>query len=294
MKTDLALKALFRQHARELLCLTGDEGATIQGADVLELPAVRRTVDCVFRLEQGGQPYLRHLEFQAGPDRKMAERCFGYNSQLVLQYCMTVLTTVVYLFPPAPRGSDLVFRMRLGDREINRWSFEVVRLWEWDAEAALAQGSPGLLALVPLMKGGADLQRIERAVRTIEAATRGADVPVDVLLLLAGRYYTVSELTRIVGRERMIQSSVYKEAFAEGEAQGAARGEAQGEARGLHDGRIAAERELCAALLRKHHPALLSRVLPLIEACDDPARLKEWALAVSDREEDLLRVLGLE
>ena len=40
--------------------------------------------------------------------------------------------------------------------------------------------------------------------------------PVEILLALAGQYYTVSELARIVGRDRMSQSSLYTEGLAEG------------------------------------------------------------------------------
>ena len=51
---------------------------------------------------------------------------------------------------------------------------------------------------------------------------------------------------------------------------------------GRAEGRLDAERELCDALTRKHHPAVFDRAKSIIEACDNPARLKEWALAASD------------
>jgi hypothetical protein len=76
----------------------------------------------------------------------------------------------------------------------------------------------------------------------------------------------------------MMQSSLYTEGLAEGLAKGLAKGAAQG----AMEGRLTAERELCAAFAQKHHPAILDHVRPAIEACADPARLKEWALAASD------------
>lgn len=79
----------------------------------------------------------------------------------------------------------------------------------------------------------------------------------------------------------MIQSSLY----VAGRAEGLAEGEAKG--------RLESERELCAALARKHHPAVFDQARPLIEACPDPARLKEWALAASDLgESEFLRLIG--
>ena len=204
----------------------------------------------------------------AAPD--MAKRCFRYNSQLTLQLDAPVLTTVVYLFPPGPRERDLVFRLEVSGRAVNEWRFDVVRLWEEDARKALASDSPGLLALVPLMSGGADLEAIAGAARRIERALpQGRSDAEAILLLLAGRYYTVEELARVVGREKMIQSSVWQTAKAEGEAKG----------------RVAAERELCLALVKKHHPTLSAKATPVIDACDDPSLLRAWALSASDRDE---------
>ncbi|HET7292868.1 MAG TPA: hypothetical protein VFM88_10615 [Vicinamibacteria bacterium] len=66
---------------------------------------------------------------------------------------------------------------------------------------------------------------------------------------------------------------------------------------GLVDGealdRLEAERKLCVALARKHHLAVFDRVRPRIEGCDDPTRLKAWALATSDlSDSEFLSLLG--
>ena len=163
-----------------------------------------------------------------------------------------------------------MFRLEVSGRAVNEWRFDVVRLWEEDARKALASDSPGLLALVPLMSGGAELEAIASAARRIERALpQGRSDAEAILLLLAGRYYTVEELARVVGREKMIQSSVWQTAKAEGEAKG----------------REAAERELCLALVKKHHPTLSAKATPVIDACDDPSLLRAWALSASDRDE---------
>ena len=59
---------------------------------------------------------------------------------------------------------------------------------------------------------------IEESARQIERAFPSELLPgaEDVLLALAGRFYTTERLTRIVGRDRMIQSSLYVEGKAEG------------------------------------------------------------------------------
>lgn len=286
MDSDGPLKLLFRKYAQDLLPLTGDAGAIVRSSGPVEIQALKRQVDCVLELRRQGETYYRHVEFQAEPDPEMPARCFRYNTQLVLQYAAPVLTTVLYLFPPGPR-QEPVFRVLLGGREVNRWAFEEVCLWELDAAEALPRGAPGLLALVPLMRGGLELRVLHRAARRIEEALPQARLPEaeEVLLVLAGRKYTVSELSRIVGRDRVIESSLYREALDEGLA--------KGEARGRVEGRLDAERDLCAALASKHHPAVFDRARRVIEGCEDPARLKEWALAASDLNDvEFLRLLG--
>lgn len=125
------------------------------------------------------------------------------------------------------------------------------------------------------MRGGADLPVLEQSVKQIEHALpreRRPDAE-NVLLALASRFYTVSKLARIVGRDRMIQSSLYVEGKAEG--------------------RLEDAREFCVALARKHHPAVFDRIESIIAACDDHARLKEWAVSASDLSDaEFLSLLG--
>jgi predicted transposase YdaD len=287
METDTPLKILFEKYAQDLLPLTGDIGAVVKAAAPVELRALERRVDCVLELEKEGELYYRHLEFQARADPEMAIRCFRYNSQLVLHYAAPVVTTVLYLFPPRP-SQELVFRVLLGGREVNRWNFEEIYLWELDARRIVAKGAPGLLALTPLMRNGSDRALIGKAARKIESAfprERLSDAE-DVLLALASRYYTDSELARIVGRDRMMESSLYQAGLAEGRSEGLSEGRSEG--------RLEAAREVCAALARKHHPAVFDRARPLIDSCQDLARLREWALGASDLSDaDFLKLLGV-
>ncbi|HEY6554038.1 MAG TPA: hypothetical protein VI669_11840 [Vicinamibacteria bacterium] len=279
MATDIKLKVLFRTYAKDLMRLTGDEGARVLAVDTVELQELRRQADCVIKLRRGGETYYRHLEFQGQADPQMAARCFRYNSQLVLQLGAAVLTTVVYLTARAPREGELAFRVMLGGREINVWRFEVLRLWEVEAKKAVLGGAPGVLALVPLMAGGQDFETIRRAWRAVRAAVPGERVsPAEsILLALASERYTVAEIEKLVGRPRMMQSSIWREALAEGRV----------------EGRVATERELCLELVRRNHPGLARRAASQVNACEDPAILRRWALAASDPSSDLVRLMGL-
>ncbi len=274
METDGPLKLLFLKYAQDLLPLTGDSGAVVERAGPVEIRSLERRVDCVLELRKQGELYYRHLEFQAEPDPEMATRILRYNTQLVLQYQAPVLTTVLYLLPPRPK-QEPVFRVVFAGREVNRWSFEEIFVWELDARESLAHGAPGLLALVPLMRGGNELPMLEEAVTRIERAFPEERLPAaeDVLLALASQYYTVAELARIVGRDRMMQSSLYVEGKAEG--------------------RIEEARAFCTVLARKHHAAAFDRIEGIIAACTDPARLKEWGGVASDLSDaEFLKLIG--
>ncbi len=288
MSVDLALKVIFRKRARDLLALTGDAHARVLGTDVVELQALRRCVDFVVRLERDGETYPRHIEFQLAHRRDLLRRCFEYNCRLLLQCREPVLTTVVYVEPPAPRGAP-AFRVVLAGREVNRWVFDALRLWEIDARSALDAGL-GVMPLLPAM-GGASLALVATAAERIRAGC--VDGRTDLLAALrvfAERRYTAAEVSRIIGRAEVMQSSLWQEALAEGQA----RGLAEGEARGLAEGAVLAERQLCAAVVRKHHPKLLSLAGKAIASCDDPKTLTRWVLAAPDlTDEEYARLLGL-
>lgn len=291
MDMDGPLKVLFRKYARDLLGLTGDQRAEVLGAGPVELHALKRTADQLLELKRHGLRYYRHLELQRRPDSQMPRRLFEYNALLNLQLDAPVLSTAVYLFPPRPRYEP-VYRLMLGDEELNRWRFGAVHLWEIDVSVAFDSALPGLLALVPLLRGGSGLDVIEAAARAIEKALPEERLPEAeaILLWLAGRAYNVSELSRVIGRERMMESSWYQEALAEGQTKGRAEGRTEGRA----EGRLEAERETCLELLRELHPALVPAAAPVVAACSDFDQLKRWVLSIPKASaQDVARALGL-
>jgi hypothetical protein len=95
-----------------------------------------------------------------------------------------------------------------------------------------------------------------------------------VLLYLAGRHYTLEEIARMVGRERMIQSSVWN----------GGRDEGLNEGRG--QGRLEAAREFCISMTEKYHAALAPLALATIQACTDPAQLQRWVVSAPDLDDE--------
>jgi predicted transposase YdaD len=193
-----------------------------------------------------------------------------------------------YLTPPGPKEPTLAFRVMLDGEEINVWRFDEVRLWEIRAEDALESRAPGFLTLVPFMKGGRAWEVLVRAVAAIRTALPGEKNPeaLAILAYFAGAYYNVEQLTRLFGRETMIQSSVWQAAWSEGKA--------EGKAEGRVEGILAEQRTLCLELIKLHHPGLSAKAAAAVQACSEPAALRTWILKATQLDDPAFaRLLGI-
>jgi hypothetical protein len=255
---------------------------------VPELNAVTRRPDFVLKLKRGREVYLRHLEFEMKNRKGLALRVFEYAAALAAEHGLPVASTVMILTGPAP--PSLVHEERIGGRVVCRRRIPVVRLWRMDPAAALRLGLGGA-ALVGLM-GRRNLRVLEAAARRIkaESSPRQCRDLWTVLRMLSEGRYTARELERVVPKEVVMGSSLLTEVMRRSRAEGRAEGHSEGRAEGE-----VIVRSLCAELVKQHHPAILSVVAPVIEACADVGRLHAWALAaprVSDAE--LVRLVGAE
>jgi len=300
MDADIAFKVLFRTRPQDLLGLTGDQGARVLSTGVPEVQQRARRPDFVLKLRRRGQVYLRHLEFQDRLRRGLVERTFAQNCMLLLQYRVPVVTTVILLEPPAPKPG-LAYRVVLAGREMNVWHFEVVCLWEVDARRLL-QGAPGALPLVAVAKDG-DLGAMRKAATRIRAEVpeeQRADL-LSTLYVLGERRYTRDALLRVLGREEMMQSSLFREMAQEMAEKSRAEGRTEGLLKGLLKGRtegrtegLRATREVCVAMVKMYHSSLAPRALAEIERCTDLKRLTAWSVGASKtNDEEFSRLLGL-
>lgn len=260
MDSDIPLKVAFRVRTKDLLPLTDDAGAMVVSALAVELSAGRRTVDLVLRLRRGTEEYLRHVEFQSRHRRDLALRCFEYAARLAVRFGRPVLTTVMYLRPPAPR--ELVYRHTLGGSVVNEWRFGVVRLWEQSPRRLLSLG-PGGAALVPL-SAEASLPLVAEASRKIQRDAPLGQRP-DLLAILyafAEGRYTATQLARVIPEEVAMASGLFEKALLKGRT----------------EGRAEEARQICVELAKTLHPAVADRVVPLIKGCSELTRLRQWAL----------------
>ena len=249
--------------ARDLLPLTNDAGAKVLlVANPVHVQAAKRAVDFVICLRRGTEEYVRHLEFQSRHRGDLARRFFEYASALTRHYRRPVLTTVIYVRSPAP--SELVYRQVLAGRVVNQWRFDVVRLWEQPPERLLALG-PGGAALVPLC-AGATLPHVAAASRSIQRGAgraRASDLLAILQMLSEGRY-TARRLARVIPEE-VVMASTLLERFMKKRI-----------AEERSEGRTEEARHECARLTKKLHPTVAPRLVPVIEACSELARLRRW------------------
>ena len=229
MDTDRPLKVLFERQGQSLLPFIGEHRADVRvtAVESVNLPVSERRIDSVLRLERDGLVWYRHVEFQAQRDADVPRRCFEYNSRLILHYGAAVLTTVLYLLPGADKDVPDAFRLYVGDWLAYEWRFDVVRLWEIDAQGALRSGEAGPLALVPLLRGGDEPSRVLEAARRLDAMPRpqAADA-MSLLLGFAARRYDRATFMSVLGKDRVMQSWLVGVGR---EPRGEARGEAKGE-----------------------------------------------------------------
>ena len=262
MKTDRPIRVLFERQGQSLLPFIGERqtGVRVTAVESVSLPVSERRIDSVLRLERDGLVWYRHLEFQAQKDPDMPP---------LLRYIRCLFrpsSTVLHLLPGADKDVPDAFRLYVGDWLAYEWRFDVVRLWEIDAESALRSGEAGPLALVPLMRGGDEPSRVLEAARRLDAMPKAqAADAMSVLLGFAARRYDRATFMNVLGKDRVMESW-WDQLVDEREARGEARGQ------------IKNARQMCADLVKEFHPGTAAALLPAIEACDQPETLRSWAL----------------
>lgn len=214
MKTDLPLKRLTRLRPQDVLALLGSPNADVLEVETLELPASKTSLDNVLRVRRpDGQEYLHLIEWQGWHDEQFLWRVFGYLAWLGQNRPVRpILATLIYLTPDADVG-DTVAQTLDG---AGGWQVMLpcVRLWEEDAQSALASGLPGLLALAPLM-GGATTATVEQAAQRLISEV---DQPAQGELLAALGVFAepmidAQRFIRMVTKERLMSSDLISYLF---------------------------------------------------------------------------------
>jgi predicted transposase YdaD len=228
------------------------------------------------------EPWIEHVEFQAGRDTDLPDRVYFYSTLLGRSHRVPVHSTIV-LLRPAADGPDLTrtYEMRYRDGDVYDWfRYDVVKVWEQPIAEMLAAGLAVLplapvAAVEPGQVPGVLMAISERLIR--EASTDQAAILWAATKVLMGLRYSkeqVEEFTRgvsamILGIRGIEESSVYQDIFAQREAKGEARGEARGEAKG----RVEEARLAILRVGRKKHGQPDDGVRTMLDAIDNVDQL---------------------
>jgi predicted transposase YdaD len=113
--------------------------------------------------------FLVLIEFQLRYQKRMPKRVRAYAGLAEEKYDLPVYCVVVNVLPPGPEtvvvtAYDAEF---LGQRA--HQDFRVINFSEIDAEEVWRQPFPGLAPFVPVLRGGAEVPMVRRALETIRA-----------------------------------------------------------------------------------------------------------------------------
>jgi len=202
------------------------------------------------------EPWIQHIELQAGRDVDLADRAHTYSTLLRRHHHVPVRTALV-LLRPAADGPELtgVFEQKYRNGQVYDWfRYDVVRVWKQPVDLLLASGLT-VLPLAPVsdvteeklpgvLKAIAD--RLARETSPEEAATLW-----NATRILMGLRYSEKQVDSIIegvsamlfGIRGIEESSVYQGILRKGEA--------KGRVEGLAEGRIEDAREVLLRQGRK-------------------------------------------
>jgi predicted transposase YdaD len=235
------------------------EGLEIEAELSGEFQVIARTTDVLLQVrDKAGKRFLVLIELQTRYDSYMPLRLAAYAALAREKYHEDVYVTVLYLLPP-PLGVVIPeFYHGEFNGQVSHQDFDVVRMWELEAEEALALNNPFLLPFIPLMEGGDTPESLRMAVARIRRESEPEEL--EILLGFFAALVMDSDLVKQMTRWSMPiirESPLYQELMIdldEARAQARARGLKEGLEQGLEEGReqgLEEGREAALRILRR-------------------------------------------
>jgi predicted transposase YdaD len=233
------------------------------------------------------EPWIQHIELQAGRDVDLADRAHMYSTLLRRHHKVPVRTSLV-LLRPAADGPELtgVYEQKWRNGEVYDWFlYDVVRVWKQPVDLLLASGLT-VLPLAPVSDVEEEKvpevliaisERLARETSPEQAATLW-----NATQVLMGLRYSEEQVDSIIkgvsamlfGIRGIEESSVYQGILK--------RGEAQGIEKGIAKGRIEDAREVLLHLGRKKLGPPSDRIEVEITALADVDRLHDLIERILD------------
>jgi len=122
---------------------------------------IHRDSDSLLKVKGPSGSFLSLTELQFVYKRNMPQRLMAYAALAREKYDLKVFVTVVYFRPP-PKDETVAtcFHEEFLGQTAHQ-DFQVISLWELDAQKALAFNNPAVLPFVPLMQGGNTVEVVQ-------------------------------------------------------------------------------------------------------------------------------------
>jgi predicted transposase/invertase (TIGR01784 family) len=241
--------------------------------------------DRYLAVELNGQGAIVHLEFQSGPDARMAERLLEYNFRMTQNDPLhrTVYSFVIYLRPVSNAPQSPLVRIFPTGQEIMWFHYGSIELAALEGQALLDLGFAGLLPLLPLTKGGTAHEMVLTMFNKLEQTARTELMALGAIF--ASLAYGQDNRAEQTWLERMLQDmydivqqtplyqSWTRKAHEEGWEEGRQEGHLEGKLEGL--------RQTLVNIVRVRFPRLVSLAEAQATTIADPDLLEGLIIKVS-------------
>ena len=275
---DASIKALFKEDADQLIPLLFP-GITFLEARDIEILRMPMRADRVYHIHQNDRFRILHLEFQAGVDEDIAYRLLIYHSELLYDHKIPILSIVIYLFccaTPEPLLQEMDH-----DKPILNFHFNVICLWELDAQLYVQQNAVSIYTLLPAMKN-ADADLLLQAIDGLIEVHQKDETQLGQRLLwfqiFLHRTTTISNQEKEKVQERLdtfrklFEEDPFVQSFGSRKKE---EGKLEGKLEGKIEGQVESARDFLLDFLNTRFPVLGREMQPRIQRVNNAQKLKE-------------------
>ena len=141
-----------------------------------EFQFIARATDSLLQVKRSTERFLALTELQLYYDDNMPARLMAYAALARQKYHQEVFVTVVYFLPPSAGVTIPHHCHRECFGQIAHQDFQVIALWELEAEQVLNFNNPVLFPFIPLMQGGNTEPLLRRCVERIRQEPLAAEL----------------------------------------------------------------------------------------------------------------------
>lgn len=278
---DNLLKSLLEGQEKQMLpyFVPGVEYVETLNVEVVRTPL---RVDRVYLVRQNRRKKIVHLEFESGPNNDMAVRLLDYHTYLYRKYKkLPVISMIVYPFPTKMAESPLQEVDENG--EILTFHFQVLPLWQLQAQQYVNEHAVVMYALLPTMQG-ADAPLLHKAIDEMveyykDDNTRLAQ-EIRWMGIVIRRATSMSRAAKREIQERltmwddlMEKDPKMRKIRKESEAKGRTEGIKEGIEKGIQEGIAEGLRKAIVTTVKLHYPDLTEFAQEKVAQISKPEKL---------------------